>query len=229
MRPLPPRRPIPLVALAAAAVACQAGGCSSTARVTLEPAPEARASESTSRTGAPYGVGGAPPRQQPPPDGYSWNGSSRRVTEGRPAPATDGPAPQYGTPYGASTQQGGANGTGDAYAGPRVMAMPGPTPPPGAAPENAYAGGPPQSHVTGTRYAPAASPSPDYTAPAAHTGYGRGGAEAGAIVVQEGDTLYGLSRRHGVSISALMDENALQSPGIQVGQTLRLPARTRAR
>lgn len=45
----------------------------------------------------------------------------------------------------------------------------------------------------------------------------------GAIIVQPGDTLYVLSRRHGVSISALMDANGLTSLALQPGQVLRLP------
>lgn len=49
------------------------------------------------------------------------------------------------------------------------------------------------------------------------------------IVVQPGDTLYGLSRHHGVSISALMDANKLKSLTLQPGQTLRLPTAHRGR
>ncbi len=51
----------------------------------------------------------------------------------------------------------------------------------------------------------------------------------GSIVVQPGDTLYGLSRRHGVSVSALMDTNKLKSLTLQPGQVLQLPAAGRSR
>lgn len=51
----------------------------------------------------------------------------------------------------------------------------------------------------------------------------------GSVLVQPGDTLYGLSRRHGVSISALMDANKLTSLTLMPGQVLKLPASTRQR
>ena len=46
----------------------------------------------------------------------------------------------------------------------------------------------------------------------------------GDIVVAPGDTLYGLSRRHGVSVSALMSENGLSNSNLSPGQRLRLPS-----
>lgn len=49
----------------------------------------------------------------------------------------------------------------------------------------------------------------------------------GSILVQPGDTLYGLSRRHGVSISALMELNKLTSLSLMPGQVLKLPASSR--
>ncbi len=51
----------------------------------------------------------------------------------------------------------------------------------------------------------------------------------GSIEVRPGDTLYGLSRQHGVSISALMDANQLKSLALQPGQILKLPATGRTR
>ncbi|MFM8524353.1 MAG: LysM peptidoglycan-binding domain-containing protein [Cyanobacteriota bacterium] len=46
----------------------------------------------------------------------------------------------------------------------------------------------------------------------------------GTIVVAVGDTLEGISSRHGLSLSALIEANALPDPGrLQVGQVLRLP------
>src|SRR5690606_34352635 len=44
------------------------------------------------------------------------------------------------------------------------------------------------------------------------------------IEVQAGDTLYGLSRRHQVSLAELMSVNGLTSPDIRLGQKLYLPA-----
>jgi murein DD-endopeptidase MepM/ murein hydrolase activator NlpD len=48
------------------------------------------------------------------------------------------------------------------------------------------------------------------------------------IEVQAGDTLYGISKRHRVSISELMTLNNLQSPSIRPGQKIVLPAGRRA-
>lgn len=43
------------------------------------------------------------------------------------------------------------------------------------------------------------------------------------IEVAQGDSLYGLSKRHGVSLAALMEVNALTSPNLKPGQKLILP------
>lgn len=51
----------------------------------------------------------------------------------------------------------------------------------------------------------------------------------GMIEVQPGDTLYALSRKHGVSISALMDTNQLKSLTLVPGQVLKLPPQSRPR
>ncbi len=50
------------------------------------------------------------------------------------------------------------------------------------------------------------------------------GAKGDMIEVRPGDTLYGLSRRHKVSLSELMTANNLSSPSIKPGQKLYLPA-----
>ena len=50
-----------------------------------------------------------------------------------------------------------------------------------------------------------------------------GAADGGTIVVGEGDTLYKISRRYNVSVSALMQANNLQSPAISMGRKLVLP------
>ncbi|HEX2843560.1 peptidoglycan DD-metalloendopeptidase family protein [Hyphomicrobium sp.] len=44
------------------------------------------------------------------------------------------------------------------------------------------------------------------------------------VEVRPGDTLYSLSRRHGVSVNALKSANGLTSNGLHPGQQLRLPA-----
>lgn len=44
------------------------------------------------------------------------------------------------------------------------------------------------------------------------------------IEVQRGDTLYGLSKRHGVSLNELMRVNGLTSPAVKPGQKLALPS-----
>lgn len=44
------------------------------------------------------------------------------------------------------------------------------------------------------------------------------------IEVQPGDTLYGLSKRHGVALSALMSANGLSSPNLKPGQKLIVPS-----
>lgn len=49
-------------------------------------------------------------------------------------------------------------------------------------------------------------------------------AEGKVVEVVAGDTLYGISRRHGVSISSLMSVNGLDGPTIHPGHKLTLPA-----
>ena len=44
------------------------------------------------------------------------------------------------------------------------------------------------------------------------------------IEVRQGDTLYGLSRRHNVSVAELMEVNGLSNPNLRPGQELYLPA-----
>jgi murein DD-endopeptidase MepM/ murein hydrolase activator NlpD len=48
------------------------------------------------------------------------------------------------------------------------------------------------------------------------------------IEVQQGDTLYTISKRYRVPISALMDVNFLKNPNVKPGQKLVLPARVKA-
>lgn len=49
------------------------------------------------------------------------------------------------------------------------------------------------------------------------------------IEVRQGDTLYGLSKRHGVSVSELMSVNGLTGPNLKPGQKLHLPQGRTAR
>src|SRR5262245_10497092 len=79
----------------------------------------------------------------------------------------------------------------------------------------------------GPSYAPSseryAAPPIDRAPPPPHT---QPRAAAGeSIQVQQGDTLYGIARRHGVSIAALIEVNGLRpGAGIKPGQQLLLPA-----
>ncbi len=50
-----------------------------------------------------------------------------------------------------------------------------------------------------------------------------------SVEVQPGDTLYGLSRRHGVSVAELMEVNGLSNPSLHPGQKLYLPEGYHAR
>jgi LysM repeat protein len=66
--------------------------------------------------------------------------------------------------------------------------------------------------------APATSYVPPVPAPSFNAG-GRGSTHT----VAPGDTLYGLSRRYGSSVSALKSANGLSSDTIVIGQQLRIP------
>lgn len=79
---------------------------------------------------------------------------------------------------------------------------------------------------------PAARPAPESrpiaAAPPSRSVYEDPIAKGEEIVVSQGDTLYGLSRRHGVGVSELMAVNGLTGPAIKPGQRLHLPSGTRA-
>src|SRR5690606_22449786 len=49
------------------------------------------------------------------------------------------------------------------------------------------------------------------------------GAFAQNIIVQQGDSLWSLARKHGTDVATLRELNGLQSDTLRVGQTLRLP------
>ena len=100
-----------------------------------------------------------------------------------------------------------------------------PLPPPGERMANApppYADAPPPAY---DRYAarPAPMPPPERRPPAP-----RYTASGESIEVQQGDTLYGLSRRYNVPVSALIELNNLEAnSAIRAGQKLALPAGSR--
>lgn len=74
---------------------------------------------------------------------------------------------------------------------------------------------------TSPSYSPAAAPA-EQTRPAPEMDHSARSAET--IEVQTGDTLYGLSRRHHVSLAELMAVNGLSSPNLKPGQKLSLPS-----
>lgn len=118
-----------------------------------------------------------------------------------------------------------------------VAALPDATPPPAASPAPVAgfgASAPPVAAAQAAKpqrplYRPggqrvAMAPAPQFT--------GALPAEAGKgdlIEVQPGDTLYGLSRRHQVSLAELMSVNGLTAPDLKPGQKLHLPAGKAAR
>ncbi|MGI9189346.1 MAG: LysM peptidoglycan-binding domain-containing protein [Longimicrobiaceae bacterium] len=70
---------------------------------------------------------------------------------------------------------------------------------------------------------PATAPAPGAEAPPAPAP--RPAASARSHRVTAGDTLFGLARRYGVSVTRLREANDLPDDTIRVGQTLRIPAR----
>ncbi len=79
------------------------------------------------------------------------------------------------------------------------------------------------------------SPQPIYPQPARYHAYEPGwrapmprsglSAQPSVIEVREGETLYGIAQRHGVSVADLITENHLTGVTIDAGQKLRLPGR----
>ena len=129
----------------------------------------------------------------------------------------------YNNPVARSTPRGpygaGANNV-------EVAALPDATPSSGGLTEQSWQRSP--RGVAAATPAPAYQPAVERGAPAADTtandttvtgaiGSGR------TIVVQPGDTLYRLSRTHGVSVSELMQANGLNSSDLKPGQRLVVP------
>lgn len=118
-----------------------------------------------------------------------------------------------------------------------VAALPDATPPPAASPAPVAgfgASAPPVAAAQAAKpqrplYRPggqrvAMAPAPQFTG-ALPAAAGKGD----MIEVQPGDTLYGLSRRHQVSLAELMSVNGLTAPDLKPGQKLHLPAGKAAR
>ncbi|NOT72128.1 MAG: LysM peptidoglycan-binding domain-containing protein [Hyphomicrobium sp.] len=130
------------------------------------------------------------------------------------APAPSEPvrsASDYSNPVAHSTPRG-PYGAGAKTV--EVAALPEPTPaPPVARPytDQSWKRSPTAPAPAGQAYAPAAA------APVA-AGSGE------TIDVQPGDTLYGISKRHHVSLAELMAANAMTSPNLKPGQKLIIPA-----
>ncbi len=107
-----------------------------------------------------------------------------------------------------------------------VAALPDATPPP-AAPYQQTAQSSPRGWRTSPSGVAAATPvaatAPTYSSPTPEPQSVAGGQ---SIDVQHGDTLYGLSKRHHVSVAELMSVNQLTSPNLKPGQKLTLPSGT---
>ncbi|MDX2309089.1 MAG: peptidoglycan DD-metalloendopeptidase family protein [Hyphomicrobium sp.] len=95
-------------------------------------------------------------------------------------------------------------------------------PPPSQTPSSQMAPAQPSyAAPTPQAYTPP-SPPPAAVAPIAPSG-DTATLSGSVIEVQRGDTLFGLSKRHQVSLNELMRENGLVSPNLKPGQKLRLP------
>lgn len=80
----------------------------------------------------------------------------------------------------------------------------------------------PQSELR--RPLPPAAPVREIPTPPAVASAPAVAAKGEIVEIQQGDTLYGLSKKHKVSISELMTVNDLKSPALKPGQKLHLPA-----
>jgi murein DD-endopeptidase MepM/ murein hydrolase activator NlpD len=82
-----------------------------------------------------------------------------------------------------------------------------------ALPEPPSSSGPPPAAVAPSLHRAPSAPAAAHASP-----------QGDKITVVAGDTLFGLSKRHGVSVSELMAVNHLSSPNLKPGQELVLPA-----
>ena len=132
--------------------------------------------------------------------------------------------------YSQGQYSNGGNSNGGAYAPPRSpyrdsatarSELPPPQQPP--ADTNSY-----RQSYTPTANVPPIQPREPYQ-PRETAAYDAAPASAASgsgdqIEVQAGDTLYGLSRRHNVSVSEIMAANNMKSPSLKPGQKLYLPS-----
>lgn len=106
--------------------------------------------------------------------------------------------------------------------GVRAAALPPPSAPPAATPryetnrgyETRSADAAPVYQPPRARYNPEPRPAPSMQATSSR---------GDSVTVERGDTLYGIARRNGVTVNALMAANGLNSANIRPGQTLLLP------
>lgn len=95
-----------------------------------------------------------------------------------------------------------------------------PEPPPATPYAEARPSASPPASAPSAAYAPAERKPAPVQAPAVKQLTSEKG---DAVEVQQGDTLYGLSKKHKVSLSELMQVNSLSSPNLKPGQTIYLP------
>ena len=139
----------------------------------------------------------------------------------------------YGNSYSPSGQQsyGGSSGYGSSSAGygsqPSTYGAQQRAPQYGG---SQYAATTPPSYggsSSGSGYSAAPAQSHGHVAPIASRGDGDGGGES--ISVRPGDTLYSLSRQHGVTVNEIKAANGMTSDSLQPGQSLRMPGSSKGR
>ena len=124
------------------------------------------------------------------------------------------------------SQQGGSSQAGvfqdpnNPYAVPGVTTQGGGYAPAAQAPTQASAASAPYQSIPSTPINPPAS-IPSYTPPVASSPSSSSG--GGSHTVGAGDTLWGLSRKYGVSVDEIRQANSLSSDVIVTGQSLSIP------
>ncbi len=142
----------------------------------------------------------SPSREPAPPRRWSddQRGSRGSGSSGIASSGLPEPSPAAGQPYGQPVP--GRMARAEPMAPPRAELQPAAQP---------YPAGTPRAGAAASAAAPSI-------------------ASGGEIEVVKGDTLFAISRRHGVSISELMTINGLKTPDIKPGQRLVLPGSERA-
>ena len=143
--------------------------------------------------------------------------------ESKAAPAPVRTASDFNNPVTRSQPRGpygaGAGAMAPAQRGIEVAALPDATPPPAAPVQRVQAA----SRWNASPQAPTALAPPVHTGAIAQAPFAPAQASGQSIDVQPGDTLYGLSKKHHVSVAALMSVNQLTTPALKPGQKLVLP------